>query len=342
MWSIGSWGGAGAAALYGGFIASTFNWRVIFYVSIVVSAASIALIWGTPESRAERGARGRFDVGGLVIFMVSVLSLMVVLIFGRELGWASAITLVLAAVAILGGVAFFFYERSRVSPFVDFGLFKNTTFTGATISNFVINGTIGLLIVSQQMLQIARPELFDPWKAGLLTIGYAAAIIGFIRVGEKLLRRFGPRKPMLWGSMIVALSCILLTPTNILIGPYTVLAVIAYSLFGIGLAFYATPSTDAALSNLPPEASGAGAGIYKMASSLGSAIGAALSLTIFSSFLGGGVTIVGELLDTQGIQSNAAVRQAGLITFLFNLILALIAIISILTTIPKGRKYYDE
>lgn len=79
-----------------------------------------------------------------------------------------------------------------------------------------------------------------------------------------------------------------------------------------------------------------------MASSLGSAIGAALSLTIFTSFLGGGVTIVGELLQTQGIQSNAAVRQSGMITFLFNLILTLIAVISILVTIPKGRKYNDE
>lgn len=341
MWSIGSWGGSGAAAVYGGFVASTFNWRVIFYVSIVVSAISIALIWGTPESRADR-THAHFDIVGLAIFMVSVLSLMIVLIFGRQLGWASAPTLVLAAVAIVGGVVFFFYERGKASPFIDFGLFRNTTFTGATISNFVLNGTIGLLIVSQQMLQIARPELFDPWKAGLLTIGYAVAIIAFIRVGERLLRRFGPRKPMLWGASIVALSCILLTPTNILVGPYTVLAVIAYSLFGVGLAFYATPSTDAALSNLPPSEAGAGAGIYKMASSLGSAIGAALSLTIFSSFLSGGVTIVGELLHTQGIQSNAAVRQAGLVTFLFNLVLALIAIISILSTIPKGRKYYEE
>lgn len=342
MWSIGSWGGSGLAAIFGGFIASSFNWRIIFYVSIVVAIIAIALLWGTPESRAEGMAHRRFDIVGLGIFMVTVLALMIVLIFGRQLGWASALTLILAAVAIVGGVAFYFYERRQATPFIDFGLFKNTTFTGATISNFVLNATIGLLIVSQQMLQLARPELFDPWKAGLLTIGYAVAIIAFIRVGERLLRRFGPRKPMLWGTSIVALSCLLLMPTNILVGPYTVLAVIAYTLFGVGLAFYATPSTDAALSNLPPAEAGAGAGIYKMASSLGSAIGAAISLTIFSTFLGTGVTIVGELLHTQGIQSNAAVRQAGLVTFLFNLVLTLIAMISILMTIPKGRKYNNE
>ncbi|OIQ80070.1 quinolone resistance protein NorB [mine drainage metagenome] len=342
MWSIGSWGGSGVAALFGGFMASSVDWRAIFYVSIAISVVSIVLIWGTPESKARQETHVRFDVPGLVIFMVSVLALMIVLIFGRQLGWTAPLTLGLGAVAVLGGALFLRFERNRDTPFIDFRLFKNTTFTGATLSNFLLNGTIGLLIVSQQMLQIARPELFDPWKAGLLTIGYAVAIIGFIRVGERLLRRFGPRRPMVWGASIVGVACALLIPTNILVGPYTVLAVIAYTLFGVGLAFYATPSTDAALSNLPPGQAGAGAGIYKMASSLGGAIGAAISLTIFTSFLGSGVSIVGQILVTQGMQQNASVRQAGMVTFMFNLILALIAIISILSTVPKGRKYNDE
>jgi len=342
MWSIGSWGGSGIAALFGGFVATNYDWRVIFYMSIVVSLLSISLIWRTPESKADATAHRRFDVPGMLIFMVTVLALMVVLIFGRQIGWTSPTTLALAAVAVVGTAVFFLVERTRPAPFIDFTLFKNITFTGATLSNFLLNGTIGLLIVSQQMLQIARPELFDPWKAGLLTIGYAVTIIGFIRVGEKLLRRFGPRKPMIWGASIVGLACLALVPTNLLVGQYEVLAVIAYALFGIGLAFYATPSTDAALSNLPPAQAGAGAGIYKMASSLGGAIGAAISLTIFTSFLGSGVSIVGELLVTQGMHENEAVRQAGMVTFLFNLVLALLAIISIVATVPKGRKYNDD
>jgi DHA2 family multidrug resistance protein-like MFS transporter len=341
MWSIGSWGGSGLAALFGGFVASTGNWRVIFYASVVVSIVSILLIRGIPESKAPHTSHKKFDLVGLIIFMISVLALMIVLIFGRQLGWTAPSTLGLAAVALVGSTLFVLYEKRPENPFIDFKLFKNTIFTGATISNFVLNGTIGLLIVSQQMLQIARPELFDPWKAGLLTIGYAVSIIAFIPVGQKLLRAFGPRKPMIWGAMIVALASILLMPTNLLVGQYMILAVIAYALFGVGLGFYATPSTDAALSNLPPAQAGSGAGIYKMASSLGGAIGAALSLTIFTSFLGEGVTVVGEILHMQGIQSNVAVRQAGMVTMMFNLILTLVAIISITVTIPKGKKYYD-
>ncbi|MDN5564795.1 MAG: hypothetical protein L0G49_13695 [Luteococcus sp.] len=87
-----------------------------------------------------------------------------------------------------------------------------------------------------------------------------------------MLQRFEPRKPMMWGAMILGLCALLLMQTQVLVGTYVVLAVIAYVLFGLGLAFYAMPSTDAALSNLLPAQSGAGAGIYKMASSLGAAI----------------------------------------------------------------------
>ena len=154
---------------------------------------------------------------------------------------------------------------------MDFNLFRNTVFTGATISNFLINGTAGALTVSLWVLQGAAG--MSAATAGYLTAGYAIFIIAFIRVGEKLLQRFGPRKPMLWGCLVVLASIVLLMATHTLQWQYTVLAVVAYSLFGLGLAFYATPSTDAALTNLPGEQAGAGSGIYKMASSLGAAFG---------------------------------------------------------------------
>jgi DHA2 family multidrug resistance protein-like MFS transporter len=100
---------------------------------------------------------------------------------------------------------------------------------------------------------------------------------------------------MIWGSLIVIVACLLLMSTNLLIGQYVILAIIAYCLFGLGLAFYATPSTDAALTNLPAAQVGSGAGIYKMASSLGGAIGAAISLALFTGLSGSPATIIGDV-----------------------------------------------
>jgi len=117
----------------------------------------------------------------------------VILIFGQTLGWASPTVIGLAAVAVASFFFFIRWERQQSNPFIDLSLFRNTTFTGATISNFLLNCTIGILIVSQQLLQLAGQKAdgsaFTAWDAGVLTIGYGVFIIAFIRVGEKLLQR---------------------------------------------------------------------------------------------------------------------------------------------------------
>ncbi|MDY5139433.1 MFS transporter, partial [Actinotignum timonense] len=291
MWSIGSWGGSGLAAIFGGTVVQFVGWRGIFIASIIISVLAFLMILGTPENRVEStGPRKSFDAIGLVLFIAGTLGLMIVLLYGSKLGWGSAATLLLTALAVVSYALFFGWERKQANPFIDFALFKNTTFTGATISNFLVNGTIGMLIISQQVIQLAGHKadgsLYTAFDAGLLSLGYGVCIIAFIRIGEKLLQRFGPRKPMIWGCLITIVACGLLMTTHLLIGQYVLMAVIAYCLFGLGLAFYATPSTDAALSNLPASQAGSGSGIYKMASSLGGAIGTAISLAVFYGLQG--------------------------------------------------------
>ena len=342
MWSIGSWGGSGLSALFGGAVVQyAGGWRGIFIASIVIAVIAFLLIAGTPESKVEhRGPKRSFDIVGLCLFIVGTLSLMIVLLFGSKLGWTSAPVLALALVAAAGWTVFVRVERTKLNPFIDFTLFNNTTFTGATISNFLLNGTIGMLIVSQQLIQLAGHKsdgkLYSAWDAGLLTLGYGVAIIAFIRVGEKLLQKFGPRKPMIWGSLTVIVACLLLMATKLLIGQYVILATIAYALFGLGLAFYATPSTDAALSNLPADQAGSGAGIYKMASSLGSAIGAAVSLAVFTAVAGSSGSFIGSVVTMQGRVDNAGLRQAAMFALGLNLVFLVLAILSIVMTVPKG------
>jgi DHA2 family multidrug resistance protein-like MFS transporter len=334
MWSIGSWGGSGLASIFGGYVATFVGWRWIFIASIVISAISILLMRGTPESKVVQTGTFKFDLAGVLVFMVSMLALMIVLIFGSKIGWLAPTTIGLFAVAVVGLFFLVRIERRAAKPFINFKLFKNRTFTGATISNFLLNGTIGLLIVTQQLLQIAGGMKAS--DAGLLTIGYAIMIIAFIRLGEKLLQRFGPRQPMIWGSAIVGVASILLLPTNLLLSEYRWLAVVAYALFGLGLAFYATPSTDAALANLPADQAGAGSGIYKMASSLGGAIGAAISLALFSAFSSTGAQFIGDVLINQGRTDNTGIRQAAVVALLFNVVMVIIAIVSITATVPKA------
>ncbi|MGI5821987.1 MAG: MFS transporter, partial [Bacteroidales bacterium] len=336
LWSMGSWGGSGFAALFGGLMVGV-GWRYIFYAAAAISLIGLLMIWNTPESKAKVSDNKKTDFAGIITFMLSMIGLQLLVSKGSEFGWTSPLGITLIVVTVIFAILFFKIEKGKEGAFIDFKLFNNLTFTGATISNFMINGTAGMLIVSLALLQVGGN--LTAKAAGMLTLGYAISIVLFIRVGEKLLQRFGARKPMIWGSLIVGVSIILLMFTNVMTDTYKILCIISYTLFGLGLAFYATPSTDAALSNLPEAQAGSGSGIYKMASSLGAAFGVAISAGVFSTLrVGDNITWMEGVLTFVGRQDNVAVRQAATIALGINLLMVILAIISIMITIPKQPK----
>ena len=335
MWSIGSWGGSGFCSLFGGFMVGALGWRSIFLVSIVFTVIGLLLMRGTPDCKAETQGDYKFDLAGVIVFMIGMVAVQLLITQGNKLGWTSPLCLTLLVVSIVAIAVFVRMETRNEQAFFDFGLFKNKTYTGATISNFLLNGVAGTLIVSLNLLQLGGDMTAS--DAGFLTLGYAITVVAFIRLGEKLLQRFGSRKPMIWGCIIVGAAILFLSPANLLLEQYRVSAIIGYALFGLGLAFYATPSTDAALSNLPANAAGSGAGIYKMASSLGSAFGVAISAAIFTA-LAADASIVDwmqNVIPFFGRTDNLAVRQAAIIALGFNLCMVVTAIMAIMLTVPK-------
>jgi DHA2 family multidrug resistance protein-like MFS transporter len=332
-WSIGSWGGSGGAALFGGLVASTLGWRWIFWISILVSIVSFLLIKGTPESRAVSDGEARFDWIGFIAFILAMVAVNIVIGQGAELGWTNPIIIVLALIFVIAAVAFLKIESASKNAFVDLSLFKNKTYSGATLSNFLVNGAAGTLLVALALVQQAAG--FSSLQSGLLTLGYLVAILSTIRVGEKLLQKMGARKPMLMGCAITAAGILLTCLTFLLASQYTIVAFVGFTLFGIGLGFYATPSTDAALSNVPDAKAGAASGIYKMASSLGAAFGVAISAALFTALseVNVGINSISEFF--LGRTDNVTIRVAASVALLFNVVIVVVAMIAIRVTVPN-------
>lgn len=335
FWSIGSWGGSGFCSLFGGILASTIGWRWIFWISIAVAVFSFFLISGTPESNNPPSDKNKgFDYAGILTFMTGMVALNIVIGQGARIGWSSPLILGLAALALVALSVFFRIEKSNENSFIDFDLFSNRTYRGATISNFLLNGAAGTLMVTLTLVQLGAGK--TSFQAGLLTLGYLIAILLTIRVGEKLLQKWGARKPMIIGCIITGTGIFMTSLTFILAAQYMVIATIGFTLFGIGLGFYATPSTDAALSTVPAEKAGSASGIYKMASSLGAAFGVAISAAIFTALSNSTTDPLAGIF--WGRTDNIAIRYAAMIALLFNLVMVMVAIFSILMTIPAGKQ----
>ncbi|HDP4500472.1 TPA: MFS transporter [Staphylococcus aureus] len=323
-WSIGSWGGSGICTLFGGLMATYIGWRSIFIVSILLTLLSMYLIKHTPETKAEpvkslKGETKKFDVIGLIILVVTMLSLNVIITQTSHFGLVSPMILSLIVIFILSLIGFVYYENKIKYPLVDFSIFKNRGYSGATISNFILNGVAGgaLIVINTYYQQQLG---FNSSQTGYISLTYLIAVLLMIRVGEKILTQFGPKRPLLLGSGFTVIGLILLSLTFLPEMWYIVSSIVGYLLFGTGLGLYATPSTDTAVASAPDDKSGVASGVYKMASSLGNAFGVAVSGTIYTV-----------------LAANLNLHLGGFSGMMFNVILAVIAFLVILFLVPKNQ-----
>jgi DHA2 family multidrug resistance protein-like MFS transporter len=281
FWAIGSWGGTGICSLAGGAIATSMGWRWIFVFSIAVAIISLVLLKGTPETKTV-ASNNKFDYVGLVPFIIAMISLNLVITRGGSFGWTSWITMSLIILFVLSAIIFFMNGfKKGDDSFIDFSIFKNRAYSGATLSNFLLNMVAGSLIIINTYLQLARG--FTSFQAGLLSIGYLICIMITIRIGEKLIRKVGARKPMMIGPFITSIGVALMALTFLEDLAYIIAVIVGFILFGIGLGLYATPSTDTAVSNSPADKAGVAIGIYKMSSTLGGSTGIAVCASVFGA-----------------------------------------------------------
>lgn len=323
-WSIGSWGGSGVCTLFGGLMATNFGWRSIFIISIILTILAMFLIKHTPETKAEPIGNKplepkKFDVIGLIILVICMLSINVIITQTSNYGLMSPLILGLIAVFVISLIVFVMYENRIKHPLVDFDLFKNKGYTGATVSNFMLNGVAGgtLIVVNtyyQQQLD------FNSQQTGYISLTYLVAVLIMIRVGEKILQALGPKRPLLMGSGFTVIGLILLSLTFLPDAWYIAASVVGYLLFGTGLGIYATPSTDTAVAQAPDEKVGVASGVYKMASSLGNAFGVAISSTVYSV-----------------LAAQLNLSLGGFMGVIFNAIVAFLALIAILFLVPKKQ-----
>ncbi len=318
-WSIGSWGGSGLCSFFGGAVATSMGWKWIFIFSIVFALLAMWLIKDTPESKAETTGAFRFDFGGLAIFIVTMLALNVFITQGADFGWTNPLTIGLAVITVVGIIVFIKYEAQRDNALIDFKMFKSKPYTGATISNFLLNAVAGTLIVANTYVQVGRG--FSAFESGMLSLGYLVAVLGMIRVGEKIMQRTGARKPMVWGTALTLVGVGVMGLTFLPDLMYTIVVFGGFILFGLGLGMYATPSTDTAVMYAPANKVGEASGVYKMASSLGNAFGVAISATVYSA-----ITV---------ISSVEVAASAGIIV---NVIFAVLSLISIVLFVPREKE----
>jgi EmrB/QacA subfamily drug resistance transporter len=284
--ALGVWAAVSAVALalgpmVGGLLIEAASWRWIFFINVPIAAAGATiLILRGSESRDP--AASRVDLAGVAVLGVGLTMIVFGLIEADDWGWESVRTLGLLAGggAVLAG--FCWLERRVADPLVDFSLFRNGPYLGATAAAFALVGSYWVVMFFQP--QYLQDQLgYSAITAGILVLPITAPMAVFSPFSGRLISRFGPRATMT-GGMLVGLLGLALQAAMEDTTVYGRLLP-GFLFFGVALALVYAPMSTAAMAAMPDAKCGIASGVLAMNRVLAGSLLLAVAGSVFQSSL---------------------------------------------------------
>ena len=298
----------------GGLIVSNISWRWIFIVNVPIGI--VALLLSRTFLRSTPGDKDhRFDLAGFLLLApglaLIVYGLSEVGVVGGFHGRSVWFSLVAGLILSAGFVV---RSTKALEPLIDLRLFKDRTFTFASIGILLTGVTLyGTMFLLPLYYQIDRGDA--AWTAGLMMApqGIGAAMV--MRLAGSLSDRYGPRYVAAGGMAGLAIGTFFYTT----VGPHTSYVFLGLSLFvrGIGLGFGMMPVVAASYRNLThadiPKATSATNIFRQIGGSLGVAVFAVVLDTQISQRLGtrAGAAIQNGVTSATASQLDQIARAFG-------------------------------
>lgn len=295
--ALGIWAAVSAIALaigpvVGGLLIA-IDWRVIFWMNVPIVALGVALILAAAPESTDPDAGDRIDVPGLVALTVGLGAVVLAMI--QVEAWADATVISLAVLGVLALLAFWWIERRVRNPIVEFELFRNGPYFGASAAGFCLVGAYWTVMFFQpQYLQDVRE--YSAIESGLLILPVTAPMVFVSPFSGRLIGRFGARLLMTVGMVLATAGLVVLTQ----IGPDSAygLVLVGYLLFGIALGLVYAPMSTAAMAAMPAAKVGIASGVLAMNRVTAGALGLAATGAVFNSLLAGGDGFTAAVADS--------------------------------------------
>jgi EmrB/QacA subfamily drug resistance transporter len=280
--ALGIWAAVSALALaigplVGGALID-IDWRLIFWINLPICALGIGITWWAARESRDETSPPKLDLPGLATLTPGLLAFVFALVRADDWGWGSARTIGVLAAGIVLLAAFWAIEHRVESPIVDFSLFRNGPYLGASAAAFTLVGAYwGVIFFQPQYLQIVLDH--GPVAAGVLILPVTAPMVFISPFCGGLIKRFGPRALMTFGMACGAVGLALLTRIDAS-NSYGVLMP-GYLLFGISLGLVYAPMSTAAMLAMPRAKAGIAAGVLAMVRVTAGAVSLAVVAAVF-------------------------------------------------------------
>jgi len=285
--ALGIWAAVSAVALAIGPLAGglliELDWRVIFWMNLPVCALGIAITLAAAPESTDPGAGTRIDLPGLAALSVGLTAVILALV--QSQAWSAAAVAGLALVGLMLLGTFWAIEHRVREPIVEFALFRNGPYFGASAAAFALIGAYWAVMFFQpQYLQDVRGH--SPILSGLMILPVTVPMVLISPFSGRLIASFGARRLMTAGMACGTVGLLVLTRIEA-DSPYGLLLV-GYLLFGIALGLVYAPMSTAAMAAMPREKVGIASGVLAMDRVLAGAVALAATGAAFHTLLGDG------------------------------------------------------
>jgi EmrB/QacA subfamily drug resistance transporter len=269
-WAFAAAGSTAIGPLLGGVLADTVGWRWIFWLNAPVGALALILsLRHLPESRDPAAAR--IDLPGQGLAMLGLGALTLVLVEGHTWPWQRTVPVALLAVCAVA--TFLTVQRRSVRPMLPLDLFGSRRLVGALVATFTMTfGIYGLLLVNSFASQQQRG--LSALATAVWFLPLPLTYLALIPMANRLARRTSTRTAMTAGLGLMAAGLLLYAAA----GPTgsVWLLELSFVLAGSGLALNTGPAVALAMSAIPVQRSGLGAGVVNLSRLLGITVGVAV------------------------------------------------------------------
>ena len=322
--------GGSIGLLAGGVLTQSINWHWIFFVNIPIGIATAVMAARLLDTDEGIGFGEGADIPGAALITGSLmLGVYTIVKPAADHGWAAGETMALSAVSLALLGLFIAREASARNPLIPLRIFRSRNVTGANlIQALSVSGMFGMFFLGSLYLQ--RVLGFDALQIGLafLPVTIAMGTLS-IRYSERLIMRFGARRTLLPGLVLIGAGLVLFTRAPV-DGNYLthVLPVMVLLGTGAGLSFPALMTL--AMSGATRSDAGLASGLVNTTAQVGAALGLAVLATLSTSR--------SDSLIADGSSKAAALTSGYHLAFWIGAALILAAIVVALTVLqPEGK-----
>lgn len=297
IWGTGVMVGPALGPTLGGYLTDFFSWRTVFSVNLPFGLLTLAA--GLLLIQSEKGQpklRLPFDWWGFLFLSMALVTSLLALSKGQEMGWRSTYIRTCFALSAIGFTMFVAIESAIVHPLLDLKLFLYRNFTlSMLLAVFRSVGLFGGMFLVPIFLQNLAG--YTAIQAGLWVIPGALTIALMMPMSGRMVDRFGPRWLVTFGTLVTALSLFMYHGLDPLSNWPTL--IIPQIVRGTGLAFMMAPLMTTAINAVPPHQVAMASSFLNVTQRLGGSFGIALLNTYVTNAIARHTARLSEIMSTQ-------------------------------------------